>query len=383
MIIKNGNVYGTDLKFHKWDIRTQEDMICEVAENLMPQPGEELLDASCLYVIPGLTDIHFHGCMGHDFCEGKPEVIQLMADYEESVGVTQICPATMTMSEETLSQISKAAKAHPNTKGAQLVGINMEGPFISMTKRGAQNPKYIHKPDVEMFERLQEESGGLVKLVDIAPEEDGALEFIRTEKDRVVISIAHTDADYDQATEAFRNGARHMTHLYNAMNPIHHRKPGPILAAADTDFTEVEIICDNIHLHPATVRNTFRMFGSHRIIFISDTMEAVGMPDGEYELGGQPVSKRGNLATLADGTIAGSATNLMDCMRTTVREMQIPLETAIECATINPARSIGISDRYGSIAPGKQASIVLLDADLQIKNVINRGKVCEKFRNSL
>lgn len=376
MILKNGMIYGSDLQFHRGDLYLDGDKI--VNADHAKQNDPDVVDAEGMYVIPGLTDIHFHGCMGHDFCEGKRDVIQLIADYEESVGVTQICPATMTMPEETLMQISREVRDFPNVKGAELVGINMEGPFISMEKKGAQNPKYIHRPDAEMFERLQYESGNKIKLVDIAPETDGAMDFIRAEKDKTVISLAHTGADYDLASEAFAAGAKHMTHLYNAMNPIHHRKPGPILAAADTNFVEVEMICDNIHLHPAVVRNTFRMFGSHRIIFISDTMEAVGMPDGEYQLGGQPVSKRGHRATLADGTIAGSATNLMDCMRTAVREMQIPLEKAVECAAVNPARSIGIDDRYGSLDAGKSASVVLLDADLQVKMVINRGKICSK-----
>lgn len=367
MKIINAQVYDPEEGFVKRDVCTNGSVFA--GEN-----GDgEVTDAKGMYLIPGLTDIHFHGCMGHDFCEGNTDVIQLMADYEENQGITTMCPATMTMSPETLLSISRAAKAFPNEHGAALVGINMEGPFIAMEKKGAQNPKYIHVPDLEMFDAMQEAAGGLYKLIDIAPEVPGAMEFIEKAKGRAVLSVAHTNADYDTAKEAFEKGATHVTHLYNAMNPIHHRKPGPIIAAADTDFVEVEIICDNIHLHPAIVRNTFRMFGEDRIIMISDTMEAVGMPDGEYELGGQAVTKRGNRATLADGTIAGSATNLMDCMRTAVKAMNIPLEAAVRCAAVNPARSIGIYDHYGSIAEGKYANCVLLDQDLEIQGVFNRG----------
>ena len=368
MKIVNGTVFDTEHDFVQKDVCIQDEYFVSDAED------QEELDAEGLYLIPGLTDIHFHGCMGHDFCEGSTEVIQTIADYEASVGVTTICPATMTMSEETLIQICEAAAAFENKTGAALVGINMEGPFIAMSRKGAQNPEYIVPASVALVDQLQKISGGLVKLVDLAPEEPGAMEFIEKEKGKIVLSLAHTAADYDIAKEALERGASHMTHLYNAMNPIHHRQPGPILAAADTDYTEVEIICDNIHLHPAVVRNTLRMFGKNRVIFISDTMEAVGMPDGDYELGGQPVQKKGNLATLADKTIAGSATNLMDCMRIAVTKMEIPLETAVRCAAVNPAKSIGIFDRYGSIEPGKFANLVALDKDLNVKWIFNRGK---------
>ena len=168
----------------------------------------------------------------------------------------------------------------------------------------------------------------------------------------------------------------HMTHLYNAMNPIKHRAPGPIIAAADDEYCEAELICDNVHIHPAIVRNTFKMFGEDRVIFISDTMEAAGLEDGMYELGGQPVIVKGNRATLEDGTIAGSNTNLMKCMRTAVKQMGIPLEKAVRCAAVNPAKSIGIYDQYGSITPGKVANAVLLDQEtLEIKGVILKGQM--------
>lgn len=370
MIIKNGEVYTEACRFVKKDLYIQEGKITDV----QPQDGQELDAAGC-YVIPGLTDIHFHGCMGKDFCDGTEEAIQTIADYEASVGVTTICPATMTFSEETLMKIAQAAKAHKNEKGAVLCGINMEGPFISMAKKGAQNGRYIHKPDVEMFDRLQEASGKLFKLVDLAPEEDGALEFIQAKRGEVVLSIAHTSADYEKAKEAIAAGVSHMTHLYNAMNGISHRAPGPVIAAADDTCCEAELICDNVHIHPAVVRNTFKMFGVDRIIFISDTMMAAGLPDGLYELGGQPVIVKGNHATLEDGTLAGSNTNLMECMRTAVREMKIPLEDAVKCAAVNPAKSIGIYEEYGSLTPGKTANVVLLDKEtLEVKKVILRGE---------
>ena len=369
MIIKNGKVFTEEGTFVEKELYIDGDKISSTVIG-------EVIDATGLYVIPGLTDIHFHGCVGYDFCDGTPEALENMAVYELSNGVTTICPASMTFSEEQLTNIFANAANYKSEKGATLVGINMEGPFISMAKKGAQNGKYIHKPDIEMFNRLQAEAGGLFKLVDIAPEEDGAMEFIKAKKDEVVISLAHTNADYDTAKAAIEAGVTHVTHLYNAMNPITHRNPGPIIAASDDDVCEAELICDNVHIHPAVVRNTLKMFGEDRVIFISDTMMAAGLADGMYELGGQPVIVKGNLAALEDGTIAGSNTNLMKCMVTAVKEMDIPLATAVRCAAVNSAKSVGIYDKYGSITPGKVANAVLLrKSDLSVEKVILKGNI--------
>lgn len=369
MIIKNADVFNEKGFFEKRYIYIDDELFSEKSKDL------NVLDGSNCYLIPGLTDIHFHGCMGCDFCDGSKDAIQSIADYEASVGVTTIVPATMTLSEERLKEIVRVAKNHNNEKGAILCGINMEGPFISINKKGAQNSEYIHKPDIEMFDRIQKESGGLIKIVDIAPELEGAIQFIKSKKDEVIISIAHTDADYDVSKEAIKEGAVHVTHLYNAMNPIMHRKPGPVIAAADDEICKAEIICDNVHIHPAIVRNTLKMFGDDRIIFISDTMRATGLKDGEYELGGQKVIVKGNLATLEDGTIAGSNTNLMECMRIAVKEMDVPLEIAVKCAAVNSAKAVGIYDKYGSIEVGKVANAVLLNKDdLSINKVILKGR---------
>lgn len=337
--------------------------------------AEEILDGKGCYAIPGLIDIHFHGCMGEDFCNGTEQAIATIAEYELSQGVTSICPATMTLPEEYLMQVMRAAGSYSNEAGAELIGINMEGPFLSYAKKGAQNPDYIRPCDVELFRRLNQESGGLVKLVDIAPEEPGAAEFIAACHEETNISLAHTAADYDTALQAYRAGANHATHLYNAMPPFSHRSPGIIGAAADCDHVYVELICDGIHIHPSVVRTTLKMFGEDRVVFISDSMEATGMPDGTYQLGGQKVYKKGKEARLEDGTIAGSASSLYDCLRTAVGQMEIPLETAVKCATINSARSIGVEQEYGSISTGKFANLVLLDDKLQIQGIFLKGKV--------
>lgn len=377
MVIRNASVYTEDGIFLERDIYIEGKRFVDCEEEVTDKTE---IDASGCVAIPGLTDIHFHGCMGYDFCDGTREAVDAMAAYEASVGVTNIVPATMTFSEEMLLGICKTARDYAEEgekeDRAHFHGINMEGPFISFEKKGAQNGEYIHRPDIAMFDRLNEASGNRVKLLAIAPEEEGAMELIEKRHDRVVMSVAHTCADYDTTVRAFGKGASHMTHLYNAMNSYTHRAPGPIGAAADTHRVEVELICDGVHIHPASVRTTFKIFGDDRIILISDSMRATGLEDGDYTLGGQAVKVKGNLATLHDETIAGSVTNLMDCLRAAVLRMGIPLESAVKCAAVNPAKSVGIYEEYGSITPGKIADVVLLERDeLALRQVILAGKV--------
>lgn len=372
MIIKDANIFTQDNRFVKGSVVVENGRFVSIAEQ--PEHAGEVIEAKGLYMIPGLVDIHFHGCMGADMCDGTKEALDVITQYEASVGVTSVCPATMTIPKDELSAVMKNAGAYAYHGGAHLVGINMEGPFISPAKKGAQAAENIMHCDYEYFNQLQDAAGGLIKLVDIAPEEAGAMEFIDKVKGTVVVSLAHTASDYDTAMEAIAHGASHATHLYNAMPPLNHRNPGVIGAVRDSDNCHVELICDGVHIHPSVIRATFAMFGAQRMILISDSMRATGLDDGEYTLGGQPVTVKGNLATLHDGTIAGSATNLMDCMRFTVKHAGLPLETVVMCATANPAKEIGIFDEVGSIAVGKKADFVLLDQDLNLAGVYIDGK---------
>ncbi len=380
MKIINGSVFLEDGKFDEVDVVCKDGLISDIGQNVASSSDTEIFDVSDCYVIPGLCDIHLHGCMSFDACDGTKEALAAMAKYEASVGVTSILPTTMTYPEETLTTIAKAVadyrKYDNDTEGfATIHGINMEGPFISPEKKGAQNPKYIQNPDYDMFHRINVASGNSVRLCDIAPETDGAMEFIDKAKDETRISLAHTTADYDTCKEAFKRGAKHLTHLFNAMPAFTHRAPGPIGAAAENENVTPELICDGVHVYPAAVNMMYKVFGADRLIMISDSMRATGLPDGEYELGGQPVIVKGRRATLHDGTIAGSATNLFDCMMTAVKEMNIPLADAILCASRNPAKAIGVYDTVGSITIGKQADFVIINkSDLSIKKVIVRGK---------
>jgi N-acetylglucosamine-6-phosphate deacetylase len=373
MIIKGAKVFG-ESGFEARDIFIGGERVSGEST------GGEAIDADGLIAIPGLIDVHLHGCAGCDFTSAGDEDLRAMARYEASNGVTAICPTTLTLPEEMLAEACRMISHCETPDGSAFAGIYLEGPFISPKKPGAQNPSYVKKPDAEMFRRLQSASSGMAKVLAIAPEMEGALDVIGEISGSVVCAIAHTAADYDMVMQAFAKGARQVTHLYNAMPGLGHREPGVIGAALDTPTCRVELICDGVHVHPSVVRATFRMFGDDRIVMISDSMMATGLGDGEYELGGMPVTVRGNRAALPNGSvIAGSVTNLMGCLRTAVRDMGIPLHSAVKCVSLNPAKAIGISGERGSLEAGKFADIVLLDESLNIKHVILRGKILRKI----
>ena len=373
MRITGGRVFDLEQGFVSRDVCTDGALIA-------PSSGDDtLLDAKGCYVIPGLVDVHFHGCVGEDFSDATPDGLQKIADYELSQGVTYLCPTGMTLPEEQLTAICENTAAHraKNSGGAEVVGAHLEGPFLCMAKKGAQNGDYLHNPDAAMLQRLQQAAQGCVKLVTLAPEQPGAVEFIRVAKELGVhVSLGHTTADYETAKAAFEAGADHATHLYNAMPPLAHRDPGVIGAAWEAPGVQAELICDGIHIHPAVVRLTFGLFGKERMIIISDSLRATGMPDGEYPFGGQMIEVHGNRATILGHpeTLAVSVTSLMGCLRQAV-SFGIPAADAVRACTYNPARSIGIDNRAGTLDTGKEASIVLLDEkDLSIKGIIFKGQ---------
>ena len=387
MVIKDGSIFTEKGCFEKGTVITEESTITGyIPGDRFPVSSdnfkETVIDASGCYVIPGLVDIHFHGCVGYDFCDGTMEAFGAIANYQLQHGITSICPATMTLPKERLLSICREAvkfadrqesSKKETANEASLVGIHLEGPFFSHEKRGAQNPDYLRPADVQEVNELAIAADGLLKILSIAPELPGSMEAIEELKDLVVLSVAHTTADYDTAIRAFKMGATHVTHLYNAMPPYSHRAPGVIGAAADMEDCDVELISDGIHVHPSVIRSTFKMFRPEHVILISDSMMAAGMPPGDYSLGGQSVKvAKGRLATLLDGTIAGSATNLFDCMIYAI-SCGIPMEQAIATATINPARSIGMDRMIGSISEEKTADLLVLNRDFTIRHIIHNG----------
>jgi len=385
LIYKNLRVFTENGVFRPGAIEVRDDIIANVyfGDDVPPTVFGENLDCEGAYCFPGMTDLHFHGAMNCDAGDATVEALQIMARYEASIGVTSICPATMTESVATLEQILGNAAdfrddqlRHPekHTGEAELCGINMEGPFISIEKKGAQNEANIRPCDAELFRRFQKAGRGIVKFIGLAPEMKDPTEFIETVRSEVNVAIAHTNADYDTALKAMKAGAKHLVHMYNAMPEMTHRNPGVIGAAFDCKEVNAELICDGIHIHPSVIRSTFQMFGRDRIILISDSLRATGMGDGTYLLGGLDVEVEGKYARmLRDGAIAGSVTPLPDCVRIMVKEMGIPLEDAIYCATVTPAKELGIDDRKGFIKSGRQADIVFWNEDLSQRFVLKDG----------
>ncbi len=378
MRIIRGMVYTEKMCFEPGEVAIEGERIERVERC---EAGALTEKEAQTYILPGLVDIHFHGCAGYDFCDGTTEALRAIASYEMTHGTTTICPATMTLSEEQLLGICAAAADAVETEVMEadvplkdvLRGIYLEGPFISEEKKGAQNPAYIRTPDRRMLERLQQAAKGMIRMVAIAPETEGAMDCIRECRGDFRFSIAHTCADYETAKAAMEAGAHHVTHLYNAMPPFTHRKPGVIGAAAENEETRAELICDGIHIHPCVVKSTFKLFGAERMILISDSMMATGMEDGEYALGGQPVIVKGNRALLKDGTIAGSATSLFGCMRTAI-QMGVPKEEAVRAATRNPAEAVGLEEECGMLLAGRRADILIADGEFVLLEVIKSGR---------
>ena len=373
MFYKNARIFGSDFQVHLGAFEVKDGRFGAVLPQEVP---EDAIDLGGATVIPGLIDVHSHGNSGADFSDGDYEGLKRMAAHYAACGITSFAPASMTLPYDVLSKAFATAKQLVEEKPegcSALRGIQMEGPYFSYKKRGAQNADYLKEPDFEGFKKLFEDCGGLVRIVDVAPELPGAAEFVAQASKLCTVSVAHTDSDYDHARAAFDAGATHLTHLYNAMPGINHRTPGVIPAAVETAGVRAEIISDGYHIHPAAVRLAFSMFGGDRMILISDSGRCEGLPEGsKFELGGQDAWLRNGVAKLADGTIACSATNLFDCMRNAI-SFGVGEENAVRAASYNPACAIGADKEVGSIETGKVADFVVCNADYSEKRVFLAG----------
>lgn len=374
MLLRNAEVYGADFNPEKADLSIRGEKIAAVGHGLGREDQE--LDLEGYTVVPGFIDMHIHGCKGFDTCDGTREALSGMAGFLIEKGVTSFCPTTMTVAHEDIEHAVynvEECMDHP-PEGAAVQGVNMEGPYISLNRKGGQKGDFVRNPNWNEFYDLYKRTGDTIRIVDIAPETRGATEFIAKASKICRVSMAHTDANYEQATESFKAGITHVTHLFNAMPGLAHREPGAVGAVFDDNSVKAELICDGFHIHPAALRIAFRILGENRTVVISDSMRASGQPDGLYDLGGQAVCVKHGQARLADGTIAGSTTNLYEEFKNLIG-FGIPFRQALKSVTINPAMEIGRDEAIGSIKEGKTADLVVLDDSLNIKMVMAKGKI--------
>ncbi len=385
-LIRGAMVFTKD-GFRKGDIAWTDGGVFADPNDPALRGADDAISGDGLCVIPGLCDIHLHGACGADMSDGDPAGLAAMARWEASRGTTSFCPATMTISSDSILKAMSSARAfHESAEAsgwldesgaplARMEGIYMEGPFISTEKCGAQDPRHVMAPSADFLRQAHEASGGLVRFTVIAPEAPGAAEFAAASAAMGIRPcVGHTACTYDQARLAFESGACELTHAFNAMPPMLHRAPGPIPAAALCGAA-AEIIADGIHIADPMIAMAFRFFGKERMILISDSMRAAGMPDGTYTLGGQEVLVKGREARLEDGTLAGSASCLLDCLRNAVLNARIPLCDAVCAAAVNPRRALGISLDFAS--PGSEASLIVLtkpEDGLLTRRIVVRGR---------
>ena len=374
MFYKNARIFTSDFQFHMGAFEVKDGLFGEVLPENVPADAIDLGGAT---VIPGLVEVHSHGNSGADFSDGDYEGLKAMAKFYAQCGATSFAPASMTLPYDVLSKAFATAKQLKDEAPeglSRIMGIQMEGPYFSYKKRGAQNADYLKEPDFEGFEKLYNECDGLVRIVDIAPELPGAADFVAKASKLCTVSIAHTDCTYDDAKAAVDAGVTHLTHLYNAMPGITHRAPGVIPAGVENEKVQAEIICDGFHIHPAAVRLAFTMF-KNRMVLVSDSGRCAGKDEGyQFDLGGQMAEIRGGVAKLVGtDTIACSASDMWKCLRNTI-SWGVPEEEAVRAASYNPAKALGAESKIGSIETGKFADFVITNADYSEKRVFIGGK---------
>lgn len=359
-----GSLWIEDGKIKQLDTSTNDELL-ELPENFT--------------IIPGFIDEHIHGAAGSDAMDGTVEDLQKIANALASEGTTAFLATTMTQSPENIQKALKAVKTYKEQqfeKGAEILGVHLEGPFIAKEHIGAQPLEYVASPNVEIFRQYEKASGNTIKIVTLAPEVEGATELIQYLKEKhIVASIGHTGATYHDVEQAVQAGATNATHTYNAMKGIHHREIGTVGATFTFDELNAEVICDGIHVSVPAIRLLYKNKPHHQFTLITDAMRAKHMPDGDYELGGQPVIVKNNEARLPNGVLAGSVLQMNRAVKNVMNFLSLPLEEVVKYATINPARNLGVDKELGSIKVGKRADLVVVDEELNVYMTIRNGKI--------
>lgn len=337
--------------------------------------GAHIIDATGMWVTPGLIDVHVHGSAGHDAMDATPEAIYGMARFFAQHGVTAYLPTTITATLERISAAIECVKGCSQPRdGAQHLGVHLEGPYLNPEHKGAQPVEHLRDPNPDEFEAWLQ--AGVVRLVTLAPECNGALSFIEHGVSAgVEFAVGHSGATYEQMIQAVDRGLRQATHTFNGMLGLHHREPGTVGAVLADDRIYAQVIVDGIHLHPAVVKILVRAKGAGRTILITDAIRAAGLADGDYELGGQIVTVQDGIARTAEGSLAGSTLTMDAALRNVIRYTGLSLNEALQMATSTPAEAMGWGGRKGVLAPGADADLILLDADLNVRLTMVGGQI--------
>ncbi|MFI3207251.1 MAG: N-acetylglucosamine-6-phosphate deacetylase [Clostridia bacterium] len=365
MIFINANIPDENFKLKKQHIEIADGIIKDLGENMSYNPNDMIIDCEGFYIFPGFIDIHTHGCVGYDCADADENAVAEISKFLLTQGITSFCPTIISLPQD---ETEKAIENITNTKeedGSNIVGINLEGPFLSSAKKGSHDESFLQNPDIELFEHYRKICNDSIKFVTIAPELLGAEEFIEKEMKNTTIAIGHTNAGYDILKKTMDKGVSHITHLFNAMPPLHHREPSVIGAFLESDNAFAEIICDGKHIHKSLVKAMFKL-KSENMIIVSDSMRLCGEPEGSTGiLGGKEVTLKNSVPCLSNGTLAGSATTVYQEFLNLIN-WGVPLETALKSATINPAKALKMDKQIGSIKKGKKADIVMMDKDFNI-----------------